>query len=338
MNAEKDLMPCHSLQTILLSCCGLSVTFETLDGAFRAVDDISFEIEKGQVVGVVGESGCGKSMMALALLGLVPEPGYISNGKIDFEGVDLRKKTEREMQAIRGDRISMIFQEPMTSLNPVFKIGRQVSEALRLHRSISRQEARDRAVEALKTVGIPAPEKRYSEYPHQLSGGMRQRAMIAMAMCCKPKLLIADEPTTALDVTIQAQILELMKELVRESMTSVLFITHDLGVVAEMCDRVLVMYAGNIIETAGIVTIFENPLHPYTTGLLKSIPRVDDTAGELSIIPGTVPSLEDLLATGCRFEPRCARRMTVCKTLKPKLVRLDGRHWVSCHLYGDRLS
>jgi len=274
---------------VLLACKGLTVTFETIDGRFNAVDDISLEIEKGQVLGVVGESGCGKSMTALAVLGLVPEPGVVSKGTIEFEGSNLRDKTDIEMQNIRGNSIAMIFQEPMTSLNPVYRIGSQVSEALQIHFSLSHQEARNRSIEALRSVGIPAPEKRYSEYPHQLSGGMRQRVMIAMAMCCKPSLLIADEPTTALDVTIQAQIMDLMNNLVKDSLMSVLFITHDLGVVAEMCDHVVVMYAGKIIESSYIADLFEDPLHPYTKGLLKSIPNVEETIEKLNIIPGTVP-------------------------------------------------
>jgi oligopeptide/dipeptide ABC transporter ATP-binding protein len=242
------------------------------------------------------------------------------------------------MQAIRGNQIAMIFQEPMTSLNPVYRIGQQVSEALRLHRDISKLEARNRSIEALKLVGIPAPEKRYDEYPHQLSGGMRQRAMIAMAMCCQPSLLIADEPTTALDVTIQAQILDLIRELVQESLMSVLFITHDLGVVAEMCDRVVVMYAGQIIETATIKNLFENPHHPYTRGLLQSIPSLEETVAELSIIPGTVPGLQELSHGGCRFEPRCRERMQLCATVEPQPIILTGHGSVACHLYGDHLS
>ena len=323
----------ESESPVLLACRNLSVTFNTLDGVFKAVEDVSLNLRKGRILGVVGESGCGKSMTALALMGLVPEPGFVSDGAIDFDGTDLLHKSEQGMQRIRGDRIAMIFQEPMTSLNPVYRIGPQISEALRLHRNISRKEAHDRAVEALRAVGIPAPEKRYREYPHQLSGGMRQRVMIAMAMCCNPDLLIADEPTTALDVTIQAQILDLMRGLVRDSKMSVLFITHDLGVVAEMCDRVVVMYAGKIVEKADVGDLFDRPLHPYTVGLLNSIPSTEEVVEELRIIPGTVPGLQDMLAPGCRFKNRCSMKMDVCGKSTPQLTQIEGTRWVACHHY-----
>jgi oligopeptide/dipeptide ABC transporter ATP-binding protein len=305
------------------------------EGTFKAVEDVSFKLYTGEVLGVVGESGCGKSMTALALMGLVPEPGVVSEGMIQFEDQDLRRRSDREMQAIRGDRIAMIFQEPMTSLNPVFRVGRQISEALQLHRPIAQKDARQLALEAMKNVGIPAADKRFNEYPHQLSGGMRQRVMIAMAMCCRPVLLIADEPTTALDVTIQAQILDLMKTLVRESDMSVLFITHDLGIVAEMCDRVLVMYAGKIIESANVVDLFENPRHPYTSSLLRSIPKIDQKVDELATIPGTVPGLQELMPAGCRFEPRCSVAIGSCQADAPELRELDENHWVACHLCGE---
>ena len=315
----------------LLDCRNLSVTFKLDQGHFKAVDDISFQLNTGEILGVVGESGCGKSMTALALLDLVPEPGTVSSGRILFQGMPLREKSEQEMQEIRGDRIAMIFQEPMTSLNPVFRIGRQVSEALLLHRDISREAAREQAVAALAKVGIPAPEKRYREYPHQLSGGMRQRVMIAMAMSCEPALLIADEPTTALDVTIQAQILDLMRQLVRKTRMSVLFITHDLGVVAEMCDRVVVMYAGNIIEKALVEDLFENPYHPYTVNLLESIPKIDRKIDQLSIIPGTVPGIQELMSEGCRFAPRCSMAQPLCRTTSPELRVLPNGRMVACH-------
>lgn len=323
---------------IILDCKGLSVTFDMYEGNFNAVDDVSFQLKEGEVLGIVGESGCGKSMMSLALLNLVPEPGRISSGSIRLRHEELREKTEEQMQTIRGNRISMIFQEPMTSLNPVFRIGRQVDEVFRKHRRISRKEARSLTLKALEEVGIPAPQKRVDEYPHQLSGGMRQRVMIAMAIGCKPDILIADEATTALDVTIQAQILELMKSIVTQSNMSILFITHDLGLVAELCNRVLVMYAGKIVELAEVSDLFDNPTHPYTERLLKSIPKVDQRVDELKIIPGSVPNLKEISKNSCTFESRCPISDDLCRQVSPELRKVGRHHQVSCHRFGEALS
>ncbi|MBU2644493.1 ABC transporter ATP-binding protein [bacterium] len=322
----------------LLDCQGLSVTFRIDGRDFKAVNNVSFQLARGEVLGVVGESGCGKSMMALAQLNLVPEPGYVSGGRILFQDQDLRAKTERQMQAIRGNRISMIFQEPMTSLNPVFRIGRQVAEVFLKHQNISRKEAGELTLQALEDVGIPAPHKCVNDYPHQLSGGMRQRVMIAMAIGCNPDILIADEATTALDVTIQAQILELMKSIVNRFDMSILFITHDLGLVAELCDRVVVMYAGKIVETATVTDLFDNPVHPYTDRLLKSIPKIDSPVDELTIIPGRVPNLTELARSFCPFEPRCLISSEVCRNVSPELQKAEKDHYVSCHHYGEATS
>ena len=317
----------------LLECRDHSVVFPTHLGRFTAVEDIGFSIDRGEVVGIVGESGCGKSLTALSLLGLLPEPGFRASGQIRFEGRAMESLSDRQLQAIRGNRISMIFQEPMTSLNPTQRIGSQIMEPMRLHRGFDRAEAHARAVTALESVGIPAPRRRMSEYPHQLSGGMRQRVMIAMAICCNPALLVADEPTTALDVTIQAQILDLLRKLVVERKMAVLFITHDLGVVAEICHRVMVMYAGRIVESAPVVDLFETPLHPYTSGLMASIPRIDGRVDTLYNIPGVVPGISEFADVGCRFAPRCDRRMAVCEEKTPRLMPHDPHHQVACHLY-----
>jgi peptide/nickel transport system ATP-binding protein/oligopeptide transport system ATP-binding protein len=297
-----------------------------------AVQGISFVIEKGRTLGVVGESGCGKSVTALAILGLLPVGiGRISAGQILLDGRDLAKLNNREMRDIRGKHISMIFQEPMTSLNPVHTIGKQMIEALRAHRKVSSREAYQTVLNMLSKVEIPAPETRIQEYPHQLSGGMRQRVMIAMALLASPELLIADEPTTALDVTIQAQILELMMDIKRNMNTTILLITHDMGVVAKMADAVMVMYAGKIVESAPVRELFQHPLHPYTEGLLKSIPRLDRDIGELHTIEGTVPPLSDM-PPGCRFSTRCGVCAEKCRQVEPPTIS-RGIHQVSCWRY-----
>ena len=320
----------------LLELRGLKTYFYSDDGVSPAVDGVDYSIRKGETLGVVGESGCGKSVTALSIMRLIPEPpGKIVEGDILFEGKSLLTISQDQMRKIRGNKISMIFQEPMTSLNPVFTIGNQISETLRLHRGTSKKDALDRSIEMLKLVGIPSPERRVKEYPHQLSGGMRQRAMIAMALSCNPRLLIADEPTTALDVTIQAQILDLMVSLKKELQTAIILITHDLGVVAESAARVVVMYAGKVVEEADVYGIYENPLHPYTVGLLESIPRIDLSATKrqrLQEIKGVVPILSQL-PQGCHFHPRCPRAMDICKKEKPELEYRGQDHKVRCWLY-----
>ncbi|TYP56127.1 ABC transporter ATP-binding protein [Thermosediminibacter litoriperuensis] len=319
----------------LLEVKDLTVKFFTDDGVVTAVDRVSFDIKRGETLGMVGESGCGKSVTSLAIMRLLPSPpARITSGKILFEGEDLLQKSEAEMRRIRGNRISMIFQEPMTSLNPVFTVGRQISEAIMLHQKLSGKEAVERAVEMLRLVGIPNPEKRYHEYPHQMSGGMRQRVMIAMALSCNPKLLIADEPTTALDVTIQAQILDLMNRLKDRVGMSVLLITHDLGVVAETARRVVVMYAGQVVEEASCEDLFENPLHPYTAGLLKSIPRLEGEKGRLNVIEGSVPNPLNL-PPGCRFNPRCPEAADICRKKSPALLEMGNGRRVRCFSRGS---
>ena len=320
----------------LLTVEGLRTHFFTFEGVARAVDDVSLHLDRGEVLGVVGESGCGKSVTAQSVMRLVPDPpGRIVGGRITFDGIDILGLPLRRMRSIRGNRIAMIFQEPMTSLNPVFTIGDQICEMFALHQRLSRSESRDRAVEMLKKVQIPAPEKRLSEYPHQLSGGMRQRAMIAMAMACDPEILIADEPTTALDVTVQAQILDLMLKLRTDFDTAIMMITHDLGVIAEIATRVAVMYAGKVVETADTVTVFEQPEHPYTRGLLRSIPRLGDRSGSgrerLSEIAGLVPSLY-ALPDGCPFAPRCESAMGICRESLPEIRETAPGHSVRCWL------
>jgi oligopeptide/dipeptide ABC transporter ATP-binding protein len=322
----------------LLRIRNLHTYFFLDEGVLKAVDGIDLDLREGETLGIVGESGCGKSVTALSILQLIPSPpGKIVKGEIYFEGTNLLALSEAEMRKIRGRSISMIFQEPMTCLNPVFQVGDQISEILRLHERISRKEAWERSIEMLRMVGIPSPERRVKEYPHHLSGGMRQRAMIAMAMACSPKLMIADEPTTALDVTIQAQILELMTHLKQEKAMSLILITHNLGVIAETVQNVMVMYAGRIFEYADVRSIFMNPRHPYTQGLLNSIPRVDrdDSKKErLEAIPGLVPSLLDL-PVGCKFLERCKYAFHPCTGEEPPLRENDSGHFVRCWLYGS---
>lgn len=314
----------------LLSVKNLKTYFYTDDGVIPAVDGISFDLDRGGTIGIVGESGCGKSVTSLSVMGLIPQPpGKIESGEIFFEGKDLLKFSEGEMRHVRGNEISMIFQEPMTSLNPVFTVGNQISEAVMLHQGLNKQEARDKSVEMLRLVGIPSPESRIDEYPHQLSGGMRQRVMIAMALSCNPKLLIADEPTTALDVTIQAQILDLMRELRQNLGTAIMMITHDLGVIAELVEKVVVMYTGKIVEAADTYTIFKEPEHPYTIGLLGSIPRLDGDGSRLSTIPGTVP-IPGSFPEGCGFHPRCAFANELCRQKQPPAFEVKENHFVSC--------
>ena len=296
---------------------------------------MSFKVKKAQTLGIVGESGCGKSVTALSVMRLLPKPtGIIERGQILFQNTDIIRLTAQRMHEIRGNHISMIFQEPMTALNPVHKIGNQLGEVFQLHRKeMGREEIREESLERLRKVGIPDAEERMEEYPHQISGGMRQRVMIAIALAARPDILIADEPTTALDVTIQAQILELMQALQQETGMSIIFITHDLGVIAEMCDDVLVMYAGKIAETAPVEELFKNPKHPYTQGLLESIPRLETPRkSRLNIIEGMVPSLFEL-PRGCRFQNRCPRAMEICETAPPPLTCVDENHFASCYLY-----
>jgi oligopeptide/dipeptide ABC transporter ATP-binding protein len=320
----------------LLSVKDLKVHFVTAGRTVRALDGVSFDIEEGKTFGLVGETGCGKSVTALSVLRLIPfPPGKIMGGEIHFRGRNLLALSEEEIRSIRGKEISMIFQEPMTSLNPVFRIGDQMSEVIRLHQGLDRSQAWAKAEEMLERVQIPDARRLAKQFPHQLSGGMRQRVMIAMELSCHPYLLIADEPTTALDVTIQAQILRLIKEMKNELHTSILLITHDLGVIAEMCNRVGVMYAGSIVEEAGVEEIFEAPKHPYTRGLWGAIPRIDEEKEALSVIPGMVPDLSNPPA-GCRFHPRCAHRFEPCDQSVPSLFSVAPSHRVACFLYGER--
>src|SRR5215210_3723714 len=322
----------------LLEVKGLRTSFYTRDGVVRAVDGIDFHVDRGEIMGLVGESGCGKSVTSLSIMRLVSSPGRIEGGEIIFDGQDLVKARDDAMRRLRGDRISMIFQQPTSSLNPVWDVGRQIAEVLELHRNMKGKAARARALDLLRMVGIPDPERRLKAYPHEMSGGMAQRVMIAMALACEPELLIADEPTTALDVTIQAQILDLMRKLREETGTAIILITHDLGVVAEMCDRVAVMYAGEIVEQSDVRKLFRDPLHPYTRGLIGSIPVVGDAKDELAVIPGNVPNLIDL-PKGCRFAPRCAARVTedvrLAIEVHPALLPVTPAHEVRCFLYHD---
>jgi oligopeptide/dipeptide ABC transporter ATP-binding protein len=319
----------------LLEIRNLKTYFEVRRSVLKAVDDVSLSIESGKTLGLVGESGCGKSVTAASIMGLVPiPPGKIAGGEILFEGVNLLKLPESRMKKIRGNRISMIFQEPMTSLNPVFTVGDQVGEVIRLHQGLSRRETRDKVIKMFGLVGIPAAESRMTDYPHQMSGGMRQRVVIAMALACNPKLMIADEPTTALDVTIQAQILDLMNKLKEEAGASILFITHDLGVIAEMAQRVVVMYAGKVMEEADVDTLFATPKHPYTVGLMTSIPVLgqEKKRRRLSTIPGVVPSLFKL-SEGCLFHERCSEAREECRRIEPSIINLGNGHRVRCHHY-----
>jgi peptide/nickel transport system ATP-binding protein len=319
----------------LLEIRNLKTYFDVRGGVLKAVDDVSFTIEAGETLGLVGESGCGKTVTANSIMRLVPiPPGRIAGGEILFEGIDILKLPASEMRKVRGSKISMIFQEPMTSLNPVFTAGDQVAEVISLHERLSQREIQDRVIEAFRLVRIPAPESRIKEYPHQMSGGMRQRVIIAMALACNPKLMIADEPSTALDVTIQAQILDLMNRLKEETGASILFITHDLGVIAEMAQRVAVMYAGKIMEGADVDTLFSEPKHPYTIGLMNSIPilGIGKKEKRLSTIPGVVPSLFKL-PQGCLFHERCSVAYTECGQWEPPMIDLGNDHIVRCHKY-----
>jgi peptide/nickel transport system ATP-binding protein len=322
--ADETVLDVRNLQTV----------FFTNSGLFRAVDDVSFSVRRGETLAIVGESGCGKSVSALSIMRLVPDPpGRIVGGSVNLEGTDLLKLSDAEMRGIRGNRMSMIFQEPMTSLNPVMRIGDQITEVVQLHQTMSNKQAWAKAVEMLRLVRIPEPERRATEYPHQLSGGMRQRAMIAMALACRPTLLIADEPTTALDVTIQAQILALIVDLQKTLGTGLILITHDLGVVAQTAQRVIVMYAGKKVEEATVEDLFENPLHPYTRGLMASMPAVISLEAKadarLTEIPGMVPSLTNLPA-GCAFAPRCSLAIDRCRAEYPPLQEFDGKHLAAC--------
>ncbi|MEW9053691.1 MAG: ABC transporter ATP-binding protein [Neobacillus sp.] len=330
MSTKKSLLK----EAPLLEVRNLETAFD-IDGTdYNAVDKVSFKVKPRQIVGVVGESGCGKSVMSLSIMQLLPKGiGKIKSGEIIFDGINLEKMSENQINSIRGKDISMIFQEPMTSLNPVFSIGYQLQEVLFNHTKISKSEARLKSIALLKSVGISRPEKIVDEYPHQLSGGMRQRVMIAMAIANQPKLLIADEPTTALDVTVQAQILELLKEIQEVNDMSVILITHDLGVVAEMCDEVIVMYAGRIVERTDVDTLFYNPKHPYTTLLLGAIPKMDEEEERLSTIQGIVPSLTKMPKVGCRFAHRCPSAMPECLTETPLLSEVEQGHEVACLLY-----
>ena len=317
---------------MLLSVKNLSTEFPVKKGIVRAVEDVSFDVDQGEILAIVGESGSGKSVTSLSIMGLLAEPGHVAGGSLEFEGKDLATLSEKQYRELRGNDMAMVFQEPMTSLNPVYRVGNQIVEAIRTHEKVSKAEAKDRAVDLLRKVGIPSPEARINDYPHQMSGGMRQRVMIAMALACNPKLLIADEPTTALDVTIQAQILDLLRRLRDDTGMAVLLITHDLGVVSETADRVVVMYCGQVVEEAEVRTLFDHPMHPYTLGLLKSIPRLeDDDSKRLYMIKGMVPNPLEM-PPGCHFSDRCDSCMDICRTKVPELVDVDG-HKVRCFLY-----
>ncbi|HLR11905.1 MAG TPA: ABC transporter ATP-binding protein [Sporosarcina sp.] len=322
------------METDVLEVRNLRTSFQTEEGEVKAVDGVSFTLPKGKTLGIVGESGSGKSITALSILQLLASNGKIKDGEILFKGENLVNYTQERMRTIRGNSISMIFQEPMTSLNPVFTVGQQISEALIKHQKMTKKQAMARSVDLLKLVGIPSPESRVKNYPHELSGGMRQRVMIAMALSCDPEMLIADEPTTALDVTIQAQILDLIKELQHRLGMSVMFITHDLGVVAETCDYVAVMYAGQVVEYADVYTLFANPKHPYTIGLLNSLPRHDLDQGKLEPIRGNVPSIRDM-PKGCRFAPRCPAATDLCRAKLPELEKDANDNDIRCWIYSD---
>ncbi len=331
--ADVDVNPAEAL----LEVKNLRTSFSSEDGVVHAVDNVSFNVRRGEAVALVGESGCGKSVTAMSIMRLVASPGKITAGEIRFKGRDLAALSEREMRNVRGNDIAMVFQEPMTSLNPVFKIGAQVAEAIRIHRKVSKKQAWKQAGEMLELVSIPDPHKRLDDYPHQLSGGMRQRVMIAIALSCDPELLIADEPTTALDVTIQAQIMELLASLQKRLGLAILLITHDLGVVAEFCERVIVMYTGRVVEEAPVHALFANPAHPYTRGLLKSLPSVaTDVAApkRLSTIAGMVPPISNL-PPGCKFNPRCPDVMDICLGKEPALMPVGPGQSARCYLHGD---
>jgi oligopeptide/dipeptide ABC transporter ATP-binding protein len=320
----------------LLQVRDLRTTFFTRAGLVRAVTGVDLDVNRNEIVGLVGESGCGKSVTSLSILGLVSEPGRVEAGEVLFDGRTLLELSDRELRAIRGDRIAMIFQQPQSSLNPVMRVGKQIGEVLELHRDMKARAARERAIELMAMVGIPDPQRRIDAYPHEMSGGMAQRVMIAMALACEPELLIADEPTTALDVTIQAQIIDLMLKLREETGTAIILITHDLGVVAEMCDRVAVMYAGEIVEQADVRTLFADPRHPYTRGLIGAVPVPGEIRDELATIPGSVPNLIEL-PEGCRFAPRCLARVehgnVLAEGVHPELRAIGPDHLVRCWLY-----
>ncbi len=322
----------------LLEVKNLKTYFYTEDGVVRAVDGVDFSIYPGEVLGIVGESGCGKSVTSLSIMRLIGMPGKIVEGEINFDGKNLVTASEEEMMSIRGNRISMIFQQPQSALNPVFRAGDQISEVLNIHQDFGKDAGRERAIELLKLVGIPEPEKRADAFPHELSGGMSQRVMIAMALACVPDLLIADEPTTALDVTIQAQILDLMRDMQKQLGSALMLITHDLGVIAEMANRVVVMYAGEIVEESPVASLFDKPHHPYTQGLIGSIPVLGEIRERLDVIPGSVPNLINL-PKGCRFAPRCRARidhnLSICTDNHPSLIEVSEGHKVRCWLYQD---
>ncbi|MDZ5713013.1 ABC transporter ATP-binding protein [Jeotgalibacillus haloalkalitolerans] len=321
-------------ETPLLEIKELQTGFKIGKNYYNAVEKVSLKVDRRKIVGIVGESGCGKSVMSLSVMQLLPQGiGKIRGGEIKFEGRNLENLSEREMNKIRGKDISMIFQEPMTALNPVFTIGYQIEEVLLNHEKIDKKEARKKSIALLKSVGIPRPESIVEEYPHQLSGGMRQRVMIAMAIACQPKLLIADEPTTALDVTVQAQILELLKDIQEVNDMAIIMITHDLGVVSEICDEVIVMYAGKIVERTDVIELFENPKHPYTQLLMHAIPKMDEEVETLATIDGLVPSIQKMPQTGCRFANRCPKAMPECTKITPLLAEDEPGHEVACILY-----
>ena len=318
----------------LLEIKDLSVAFGTGKESVQIIEDLNFTLDKGETLGIVGESGSGKSVTSLAVMRLLPAQTSKVTGKVLFDGTNLLQLGARDMQQVRGNQMAMIFQEPMTSLNPIQTCGQQIMEPLFLHSSLSKKEAKERALELLRLCGIPDEEQRFHEYPHQMSGGMRQRVMIAIALACNPRLLIADEPTTALDVTIQAQILDLMKDIKRKTDMSVIMITHDLGIVADFCDRVLIFYCGQIVEGGTVKEIFEDPKHPYTRGLLKAIPRVEEETDRLQAIEGMVPDADDM-PKGCRFHPRCPHAFDLCREAPPCLQALEGGRQVRCHLYNN---
>ena len=319
----------------LLAVRDLSIQFFTYQGVVRALENVNLTIQSGEMMGLVGETGCGKSVMARSVLRLIPDPpGKITGGEILFKGEDILKVHRRRLREIRGNRISMVFQEPMSSLNPVFTVGNQMEEVVILHQKVDRSRAKEICIQMLQQVKMPDPERVLGKYPHELSGGMRQRVMIAMELSCRPDLLIADEPTTALDVTVQGQVLTILDDLVRRIGVSVLFISHDLGVIAQLCDRVSVMYAGKIVETASVKNLFAAPYHPYTEGLLQAIPSVDKDRDSLLVIPGVVPRLINP-PEGCRFHPRCTKRFDPCDNIVPELFEVGPGHEVACHLYGE---
>lgn len=336
MEKEKKELQVTDAEAPLLEVKDLQTHFFTKSGVVKAVDGVSFDVKPGETLGIVGESGSGKSITAMSIMRLIPSPpGRIVNGEITFEGESLLHKSEKQMRKIRGNQISMIFQDPMTSLNPVLTIKKQMLETIQTHENMNRKEALERAIELLDLVGIPDPHNRLKNYPHEFSGGMRQRVMIAMALACNPKLLIADEPTTALDVTIQAQILELLNKLQKELGMSIIMITHDLGVVAEVCDRVMVMYAGKPVEFTDAKTLFDQPKHPYTWGLLNSIPKIRSEKQRLEAIEGLPPDLR-ALPEGCSFAPRCKHAMESCQTVDPSLNAYQENHLVRCLLYEEK--